>query len=91
MEGFDWKWALAIALWSFMVFRVGFALGKLARGSEEILPLSPTAIPPEVRPRVSDAMQRGEKIEAIRLVREATGCGLAVAKKTVEAMGPPKF
>ena len=39
-----------------------------------------------VRPSVQDALQRGNKIEAIKLYREATGVGLAEAKKDVEAI-----
>lgn len=42
-------------------------------------PTSP--LPPEV----SAAAQRGDKIEAIRLLREATGLGLREAKEAVEA------
>lgn len=35
---------------------------------------------------VADALKRGEKIEAIRLYRGATGVGLKEAKDAVEAM-----
>jgi Ribosomal protein L7/L12 C-terminal domain len=39
-----------------------------------------------VPPGVQDALQRGNKIEAIKLYREATGLGLAEAKEEVEAI-----
>ncbi len=39
-----------------------------------------------VQPSVQDALQRGNKIEAIQLYRDATGVGLAEAKKDVEAI-----
>lgn len=35
---------------------------------------------------MTDALQRGNKIEAIRLLREQTGLGLKEAKEAVEAM-----
>ena len=37
-------------------------------------------------PGVTEALQRGEKIEAIKLYREATGVGLKEAKDFVEEM-----
>ncbi len=36
-------------------------------------------------PLVVDALQRGEKIQAIRLMREITGVGLKAAKDTIDA------
>ena len=42
-------------------------------------------LPPEVMPAVA----RGNKIEAIRLLREATGLSLAAAKEAVERGGAP--
>ena len=39
-----------------------------------------------VPPAVLEALQRGEKIEAIKLYREATGAGLAEAKDYVEEL-----
>lgn len=44
-------------------------------------PSSTSALPPGV----VDAMQRGRKIEAIRLLRDHTGMGLKEAKEAVEA------
>lgn len=41
---------------------------------------------PTWRDDVVAALQRGEKIEAIRLYREATSCGLAEAKSFVEQL-----
>lgn len=38
---------------------------------------------------VHEALLRGDKIEAIKLYREATGVGLKEAKDAVEAMGTP--
>ena len=40
----------------------------------------------QVPPQVADAVRRGEKIEAIKLYREATGTGLKDAKEIVEAI-----
>lgn len=41
-------------------------------------------VPPDHLAPVREAMARGRKIEAIKLYREATGCGLAEAKHAVE-------
>ncbi|MDH1253478.1 ribosomal protein L7/L12 [Comamonas thiooxydans] len=43
------------------------------------------AVPAETRAEVEDAMARGNKIEAIKLLREATGLGLAQAKEHIDA------
>jgi len=44
-------------------------------------------LPDDKRPAVVDAIYGGRKIEAIKLVREATGCGLKEAKEFVEKLG----
>lgn len=51
-------------------------------GPEAIL----AAIEPEARIQIEAALARGEKIEAIKLVREATGMGLGEAKDLVEKL-----
>jgi hypothetical protein len=55
-----------------------------------------TLIPPDVAgpdmvdlpPAVRQALQHGQKVEAIRLLREATGMGLRDAKQAVETLAP---
>jgi len=47
---------------------------------------SPTGMTPEKKAAVLAALSRGNKIEAIKLYREATGLGLAESKDAVEAM-----
>ena len=89
MDWIDWKWALGLVLWTLVVYRLGFGLGRLARSGEDILPISTTRISPIARAQIDDALRRGEKIAAIKLLRKDTGCGLAEAKKTVEGMAPP--
>ena len=46
-------------------------------------------LPEDKRPAIMEAIYAGagQKIEAIKLVREATGCGLAEAKQFVEKLG----
>ena len=46
-------------------------------------------LPADKRQAIMDAIYGGSprKIEAIKLVREATGCGLAEAKQFVEKLG----
>lgn len=43
------------------------------------------AVPEEARTKVEEAMARGSKLEAIKLLREATGLGLAQAKEHIDA------
>lgn len=49
---------------------------------------SPAAgpLPPDARAAILDLIRRGNKIEAIKVMREKTGFGLKEAKDAVEAM-----
>ena len=47
----------------------------------------PAGISPEALAAIRGELARGNKINAIKLMREATGLGLAEAKQAVEAMG----
>ncbi|MGU3627000.1 ribosomal protein L7/L12 [Comamonas sp. C24C] len=51
----------------------------------EALMSGANAVPAETRAEVEDAMARGNKIEAIKLLRDATGLGLAQAKEHIDA------
>lgn len=51
----------------------------------EALMSGANAVPSETRAEVEDAMARGNKIEAIKLLRDATGLGLAQAKDHIDA------
>ncbi|MDR3065045.1 MAG: ribosomal protein L7/L12 [Comamonas sp.] len=51
----------------------------------EALMSGANAVPAEIRAEVEDAMARGNKIEAIKLLRDATGLGLAQAKDHIDA------
>jgi ribosomal protein L7/L12 len=42
---------------------------------------------PVLHPQVQEALQRGNKIEAIKIYRELTGVGLAEAKQAIERGG----
>lgn len=50
------------------------------------LPQGPATLSPEARARIHDALRGGNKIHAIKMMREETGMGLAEAKTAVEAM-----
>ncbi|MCA9756336.1 MAG: ribosomal protein L7/L12 [Candidatus Eisenbacteria bacterium] len=50
-------------------------------------PSSPPSPPPaDVEARVRELLAQKKKIEAIKLYREATGCGLKEAKEAVESL-----
>ena len=53
-------------------------------GSHAPRPAMPTFANP-LPPGVVDALQRGDKLEAIKLMRQLTGIGLKKAKESVEA------
>ena len=89
MEPGYWKWIAIIA--AVVIFRLGAMFGRMSRDSGDIVPISTTRISPEARARIEDALRRKAKIEAIRILRADTGCGLAEAKKTVEALAIPEL
>jgi hypothetical protein len=86
----EWQWGAVAFLGAVIVFRLGVAFGRLSSDAGRIQPISTTRISPEARARIDDALRLREKIEAIKLLREDTGCGLAEAKKTVEALEIPR-
>lgn len=47
-------------------------------------PRSALGLDPDTRAAIEAAMGRGDKIQAIKLLREATGLGLAESKQAVE-------
>lgn len=96
-----WGVFAALIAWSAFVFWLGRAsAGNRGRGDLSGLPPSlatPRAALPAGRKAadlssdqlaaVRSELARGNKIAAIKLMREATGLGLAEAKDAVEAMG----
>ena len=60
--------------------RVNYLYDKINMG----YPTSPR--PPIFDPRLQEAIQKGNKIEAIKVYRELTNCDLREAKDAVEAM-----
>ncbi len=79
---------LGALAWTFVVYRLGVFVGRNSdeRPGLSGPPVPPRPLPPEVRAQVTSALAARQKIEAIRLVREATGIGLKDAKLYVEAM-----
>ncbi len=79
---------LAALGWTVLVYRIGVIVGRNSREGRNLSapPVTPRALQPDVRAQVQEALTAGQKIEAIRLVREATGMGLKDSKLYVEAM-----
>lgn len=72
--------------------REGLDRGRLDR-PPPTMPVTPAPVPPgpstlspEALNRIHEALRAGNKIHAIKMMREATGMGLAEAKTAVEAM-----
>jgi ribosomal protein L7/L12 len=84
-----WLWLTLGAFAAVLIFRIGVFFGRAAADAERIQPIAPTRISPEARARIDDALRNNEKIAAIKILRADTGCGLAEAKQTVEALFAP--
>lgn len=96
-----WGTIAAVAAWSALVFWLGRRSAGSVRvdlsgppyegaampttPAKPTVP-SPAALPPEHLAAIRHELARGNKIDAIKLMREATGLGLAEAKQAVEAM-----
>jgi len=87
--GFSFEQWLMIAIALAVAFKLGSSFGRLSADSGRSQPISTTRISPEARARIDDALRQGSKIDAIKILREDTGCGLAEAKKTIEASFAP--
>lgn len=81
----------AIGLAAGLVLAAIFIWARRPRGASLEHPPPPAGkspLPPgsNVQQEIDNLLARGQKIEAIKLLREATGCGLKEAKEQVEAM-----
>lgn len=86
MAGIAWYWIVALAAGAVLVFRIGFGLGRMTRDADMVPPIDPGRISPAARAAVDEAIRERRLVEAIKLVRQDTGCSLVAAKKTVEAL-----
>lgn len=79
---------LGALVWTLVVYRLGVAVGRSSEDRPGLKgpPVPPRPLSPEVRAQVIAALASRQKIEAIRMVREATGMGLKEAKEFVEGM-----
>jgi hypothetical protein len=84
-----WQWLILAAFGAAFIFRLGMWFGRGVAEAERIGPISTTRISPEARAQIEDALRRGDKIEAIKILRLDTECSLVEAKKTVEALQLP--
>lgn len=86
MDAIGWELWLGLAVWTVVVFRLGLSIGRARTALDAIEPIDPARIRPDLRVRINDILRDGRKIEAIKLLRAETGCGLAEAKKTIDAI-----
>lgn len=86
MDDIGWGMAVGLAVYTYVVFRIGMAIGRLRSESAAIQPIDPARISPTVQAQVNNLLRENRKIDAIKLLREETGCGLAEAKKTIDAI-----
>jgi hypothetical protein len=94
-----WGAIAALIGWSLLAFWLGRVSagdgGRDLSGPPQSLPVSraappmgrdPAGLAPEALTAIRSELARGNKISAIKLMREATGLGLAESKQAVEAM-----
>ena len=100
MELPTWMLMAIAALVLFAALRAGLVLGKRSRDDRGLVGPPPTspkpvirrerglvqALPADISAQVELALASGHKIEAIKLVRDATGMGLKEAKDFVEGL-----
>lgn len=87
MDAIGWEVWLGLAVWTVVVFRLGLAIGRARSALDAIEPVDPARIRPDLRVRINDLLRDRRKIDAIKLLRAETGCGLAEAKKTIDGIG----
>jgi len=86
--------AIAFAACSYLVYSIGIASGRrrriranLARASAPSNPsIDPALLPEETHMAIREALARNRRIEAVGLLREASGLSLKEAKQAIEAM-----
>ena len=74
--------AVAVILLLLVLLLRGASTGR----RDLIAPPASFAMPRDLDPRVRALVDSGDKIEAIKLVRESTGLGLKESKELVEGM-----
>lgn len=71
---------------------LGYSLGRIRRAKRPYTTtpmIESSDLEPATLAKIDEALARGEKIEAIKLVREASGLSLHEAKLFIEAHGMP--
>lgn len=82
-EQIDWT----MLVWTGAVFVSGYLLGSRRRAElQEPLDFDLATISPAARAQIEQALQSGQKIEAIRILREDTGLGLKDSKTVIDSM-----
>ena len=83
------SWSL-IAFGVFTAFVLGWITGRSTAAARSLSRPSSArtlaSLGPAIRTEIEAAIASGHKIEAIKLLREATGMGLKESKETIEAM-----
>lgn len=99
MAEFGWEWIAGALV---VVFVLGFLFGRRREGRDlSAPPATPdpvrrrpasakafemTRLDPSARAAIEQALESGQKIEAIKILRDSTSLGLKEAKEAVEAM-----
>jgi len=90
MNAIGWEQAMFLLVWSIVLFRIGVAVGRRSGERDLSAPPPPSfrmdSLPPATKAEIDAALQANRKIEAIRMLREATGMRLKESKEAVEAM-----
>jgi ribosomal protein L7/L12 len=90
-DNFDWM-SFCFGFAGAAVLMVYLGWRKRRRAASDLtvppkFPAQPAALPSDLRPMIVQMTAEGRKIEAIKLVRERMGIGLAEAKDLVDKIG----
>lgn len=95
MEALAWVDLIApFFAWSLVMVALGYSLGRRSADGTDLSEPPPVAaraprpavpVSGETEARIEEALSSNRKIEAIKILREATGMGLKDAKEAIEA------
>ena len=84
--------SVGLVVWTYIVFRIGRTVGRASLKERNLM--APPPPPQELnlpeslaehdRREIERAFNQGRKIEAVRLLREATGLGLKEARQVLD-------
>ena len=84
---YDWtSFALGMLIGGMVALFLGWRRKRLNRSNLDKPPTPPPSLTPELRSQILKLRAEGRVIDAIKMVRERTGCDLKSAKEAVDKL-----